>query len=157
MQEIEKYIILLKYPLDVEYLNGLAEDMRSKAVSHVDSRYTRSFSEYKSVQVNNSYIKKITTDFNVNAKAKIYYQQPNYYLPMHIDNQTLCSLNFIIGDSSDLAPVTFEAGNVYYKQALLNTQVKHSVLNGPKERVLLKFSIFDLSFDELAKKLKYIV
>lgn len=155
MVKNENYIVLLAYPLDMPYLIGLAEDMRSLAISHNDNRYTRIFSEYKSIQINNSYTQKIMNDFNVNAKAKIYYQQPNYYLPMHMDNQTLCSLNFIIGDSEDLAPITFETGNVVYKQALLNTQRKHSVFNGSKERILLKFSIFDSSFEQVAKTLKY--
>ncbi len=148
-------IVLLNYSLDMEYLTKLSKELRIHATCHNDSRYTRSFSEYRSISIDNSYTKKIMKDFDINAKVKMYYQQPNYYLPMHIDNKTLCSLNFIIGDMDELAPITFDFGNVYYRQALLNTQTNHSVLNGAKERILLKFSIFDISFSQVAKTLKY--
>jgi hypothetical protein len=148
-------ITLIDYPLDVLYLKDLAERKRASAELHHDNRYTKIFNEYMSVKINDDYVNKIISDFEITAKPKIYYQAPNYYLPMHIDNGTQCSLNFLISD--DLAPITFEDGEFFYHQCLLNTQVKHSVLNTQKERILLKFSIFDKSYNEVLKTLKYVV
>ena len=146
-------ITLINYPLDMPYLKDLAERKRSEADLHYDNRYTKIFNQYTSVKINDPYVIQVMKDFEVNAKPKIYYQAPNYYLPMHTDNGTQCSINFIISD--DAAPIIFEEGEFFYKQCLLNTQVKHSVLNLNKERILLKFSIFDKTYNDVLKTLKF--
>jgi hypothetical protein len=146
-------ITLIDYHLDISYLRELAERERSKADLHYDNRYSRFFNEYMSVKLYDPYISQVMKDFEIVAKPKFYYQSPNYYLPMHVDNGTQCSLNFII--SEDAAPIIFEEGEFFYKQCLLNTQVKHSVLNLNKERILLKLSIFDKTYNDVLKTLKF--
>ena len=40
---------------------------------------------------------------------------------------------------------------------LINLQKEHSVVNDSKERVLLKFSIPNIPFEQVAKKINYVV
>ena len=61
--------------------------------------------------------------------------------------------NLILNENP--APVTMENVDIFYTQALLNTTVPHSITNGPEERVLLKISIFDKTFNEVAQKINY--
>jgi hypothetical protein len=147
----------IDYPLDMPYLLKLADHKRKEVLSYSDSRYIKSLDEWKVVKVQDFYLDKIMKDFGVNAKPRFYFHAPNYHLPMHTDNGTQCSLNFIIGSFEDMAPIIFEDGEIFYKQCLLNTQVKHSVLNKDKERILLKFSIFDRSYEDVVRTLKYVV
>jgi hypothetical protein len=92
-------------------------------------------------------------DFQVLGKPRFYWTAPNSCIPEHVDNGTQCSLNFIL--SPDPAPITFYGIDYYYKQVLLNTTLPHSVNNGPIERVLLKISIFDETYQQLAARINY--
>jgi hypothetical protein len=47
-------------------------------------------------------------------------------------------------------------GNDYvYTQVLLNTTLPHSVTNGATERILLKISIFDETYEQLSARISY--
>ena len=92
-------------------------------------------------------------DFGVVGKPRFYWLEPFAEIPEHIDNGTLCSLNFIL--SPDPAPIVIEDIEYTYKYVLLNTAVRHSVFNGPTERIMLKISIFDETFEDLAKRIPY--
>lgn len=88
---------------------------------------------------------------SLDIRPRFYRQQENTELPMHSDNGTLCSINIIISD--DAAPIIFEAGGSFsYECAILNIQERHSVPAYPKERFLLKYSIFDIDYNELVKR-----
>ena len=86
-------------------------------------------------------------------RARFYKQAPNTEVPMHSDRGTKCCVNIMLSDN--YAPITFEeSGDHFYKCALLNIQKQHSVKSHDKERVLIKFSIFDVEYNEAVKRMK---
>lgn len=98
-------------------------------------------------------------DFVKDYRPRFYSLDANTYLMNHIDHNTLCSINIIIGDEDDKpAPVIFEGGEMHkrpegglkmhYKSALFNTTKMHGVINDNEDRILLKISIFDKTYDE---------
>lgn len=100
---------------------------------------------------------KYKTDLDLgDIRPRYYIQKSGFTLPWHKDRGTECSFNFVLDGTSS---ISFRDGDFYYESAILNTQVEHAVFQTEKDtdRVLLKFSVFDLSFDEVVKRyqLKY--
>lgn len=97
-----------------------------------------------------NYCNTFKEEYNLPGKVdgRFYRLKANHTLPWHIDSGTMCSVNFVL--SEEAAPVKFESGVYYYKQALLNTSIKHCVENGNKDRLLFKISIFEKSFEDVA-------
>jgi len=86
-------------------------------------------------------------------RPRFYKQEANTFVPLHTDTGTLSAVNIIL--SEDYAPVKFEGlGFINYKCALIDTQKRHGVPEHPTERLLLKFSMFDVSFEECKLKLR---
>ena len=80
-------------------------------------------------------------------RPRYYKQQINTPVPMHQDKGTLCAINILLSDT--YGPIEFEdLGEIYYDCAILNLQKKHAVPAFSKERVLLKYSIFDVPYRE---------
>lgn len=84
-------------------------------------------------------------------RPRYYIQKNTFTLPWHKDRGTQCSLNFVLGGS---APISFRDGNYHYKYAILDTQEEHAVFHSKESenRVLLKLSVFDCSFEETVKR-----
>lgn len=88
------------------------------------------------------------------AKPRYYILEPNIDIPVHVDVDTLCSLNFIL-DDEEPAPVHYPGlGNFTYKKALIDTSLPHGVINGNHPRILLKLSIKEYSFNEMVSILQ---
>lgn len=84
-------------------------------------------------------------------RPRFYKQDENTELPMHSDNGTLCAINIILSD--DFAPIVFEKDGAHtYNCAILNVQERHSVPAFHKQRFLIKYSIFDVSYAESIKR-----
>lgn len=84
-------------------------------------------------------------------------QRPNKELFMHQDPKEMkCAINFVIyGNES---PITFkDAGDFYYKHALVNVSKMHAVRAQRQKRILFKLCINDLTFEETKEKLKDIL
>jgi len=78
-------------------------------------------------------------------RPRYYKQEKDTEVPMHPDRGTLCAINIILSDN--YGPLIFgELGPVSYNCALLNLEKRHAVPAFPEERVLLKFSIFDVPY-----------
>lgn len=151
-----KKLIKLNYPIDKVTLLKDAEIARLSAAGHTDSRYpTFLANEWKKSIYSSPTIEQMMKDLNVIGSPRFYFQEPFYMVPRHTDNGTTCSFNFIL--TEDPAPIIFDDGEIVYSQALLNTTIPHSVVNGPEERILLKISIFDTPFDVVAAKLQYLL
>ena len=87
------------------------------------------------------------------VRPRFYKQQANTCIGMHKDRYTnpdrgpACSVNIILSKKS--SPIVFEdVGNINYKCALLNLAKQHSIPSFEEERLLLKFSIFDVSYED---------
>lgn len=147
-------LTLLDYPINNEWWLDYANELRSKAVPYSDTRYELSVDHWLTyVPDHCPEIDKIKKDFNIEAKSRFYWLLPNSKIPEHVDNGTLCSLNFIFSENA--APINIEGKEYFYKQALLDTSKPHSVNNGKEERVMFKLSIHDQSYEQLLSKIPY--
>ena len=81
-----------------------------------------------------------------------YRQLANTSVHMHVDPATECSVNIVLSD--DYAPVVFEDyGEILYECALFNTSLNHAVPKYSKERLLLKFSFLETSYERVKEML----
>ena len=95
----------------------------------------------------------IVTEKIGSQKFRVHFfkQQANTEVPWHTDINSKSSFNINLSDDS--APVHFEPDiEIYYKCAILNVQIRHYVPPYPKERNLLKISIYDVTYDEAIKR-----
>lgn len=147
-------LIHVDYDLDIEKMKEIAEVAYTSATFYSDDRFPNAdFTWWKIGKFEHPALKKIADDFGIECNARFYWQQPHSYLPPHVDNGTQCSLNFVLSD--DPAPVNVEGVDYYYKAAFLNTTLKHSVRTGDTPRLLLKFSIFNQSIEDVGYKYLY--
>ena len=51
--------------------------------------------------------------------------------------------------------ITIDNVEYYYKQGLINSGVLHSVQNGNEPRLILKITVYDKTFEEVAENLKW--
>lgn len=145
----------LNYPLDKDRLLVLADSIKDKANPYTDSRYPDAVLDtWLILKHTDDYIEKIMDDFGVVGSPRFYWQEPNSVLPMHVDNNTTCSINFVLTDNP--APVTVEDVDYVYEQAVLDTTRLHGVNTNDEERILLKISIFDESYEDLVKRIPFI-
>ena len=146
-------LIHLDYPLDKNLLWETANNLKRHSVNYIDPRIEKIARNWKVIKHTSPYIEKIINDFGVGGSPRFYWLDPDTRLRTHVDNGTTCSINLILNENP--APVTMSNVDMFYTQALLDTTVPHSVTNGPEERVLLKISIFDKTFKEVAQQIKY--
>ena len=89
-----------------------------------------------------------------NIEVNFLTQKHNTDVKPHTDVGTPCAINFIIKGSA--TPIVFDdAGKeFFYKSALLDVSKTHSVpVQEDTERLLLKFRLMDLSFEDAREKL----
>jgi hypothetical protein len=147
-------LIFLDYPLDKERLLKDAIEAKKNSKPYTDSRYPDLYMEDWLIgHYNSEYITRIMNDFNIEGKPRYYWMKPHAVIPEHVDNGTQCSLNFVLTDNA--SPITIDNREYYYTAILLNTTVPHSVINNEYERIMLKISIFNESYEDLAKRIKY--
>ena len=138
-------LIHLNYPLDKPKILSRIQQLKQSSESYSDPRGTLDY--WKIARSYDPVFLDIMDDFLVFGKPRIYWLEPNVVLPEHVDHNTTCSLNFIL--SEDPAPITIGGKDYFYRQCLLNTTIPHSVTNTSKERILLKISLFDVSYEDV--------
>ena len=85
------------------------------------------------------------------VRPRFYRQEANTAVPIHRDQNTKCCVNIVLSEKA--APITFEdIGDIDYKCALLNITQSHEVKEYPEERLLLKFSIFDVDYEDAVER-----
>jgi hypothetical protein len=147
-------LIHLDYPIDTTILLQSAATARLSSKPYTDSRYSDlKLDRWHIGHYSDKIIDKIMQDFEVDGKPRFYWLEPFAEIPEHVDNGTQCSINLIL--TQDPAPITINSIEFYYKQALLDTTVPHAVFNGPNERIMLKISIFDETYEQFKKRIKY--
>jgi hypothetical protein len=147
-------LIFLDYPIDKEKLLTEAIEAKQNSKPYTDSRYPELYMEDWLIgHYNSEYINNIMNDFGVEGKPRYYWMKPHAIIPEHVDNGTQCSLNFVLTENA--SPITIGGIDYYYDSILLNTTIPHSVTNNSSERIMLKISIFNESYEELAKRIKY--
>jgi hypothetical protein len=147
-------LIHLDYKIDKLKLLKESSLAKINSKGYIDPRYPDlTLEDWKIGHYTSHYIEKIIKDFDVIGKPRFYWLNPYAKIPEHIDNGTLCSINIILTDSA--APIVINNKEYKYNLALLNTQVPHSVNNNEIERIMLKISIFNETFDNLASRIRY--
>lgn len=99
------------------------------------------------------YIENIMKDLNIKGSPRFFFQQPHFHLKPHRDYGTQCAVNIILNGTT---PINIEGKEYVYSQALINVQREHSIKTDNEERIMLKFSIKDKSFEEVLNNIKYI-
>jgi len=151
---MDNVLIQLNYPIDNFVLLESANKARAYSEPYTDSRYPElSLDNWHIGKYTDNHIQKVIDDFEVDGKPRFYWLEPYAKIPEHVDNGTKCSINLILTDTP--APILVEGTEYFYQQALLNTTIPHAVFNGPVERIMLKISIFDETFEQLSKRIKY--
>jgi len=150
-------LIHLNYTVDKKRLLEEAELFRNQAVSYTDSRYPElKLDNWLIGRGTTEYIENIIQDFKVKGRPRFYYLKPYAAIPEHVDNGTLCSLNFVLTENA--SPIIFGNKEYFYESVLLDTTVPHRVVNNQHERIMLKISIFEESFEQVANRIqKYIL
>lgn len=147
-------LIHLNYPIDIDRISASAAEARKASRPYTDTRYPDlMLDQWHIGKYTDEYIESIISDFDVEGSPRFYWLEPYATIPEHVDNETQCSINLIITDEP--APITINGTDYVYRQALLDTTVPHSVINSDKQRIMLKISIFNETFDHLSQRIKY--
>lgn len=147
-------LLHLEYEIDKNLLLEQAKEAKKFSKPYTDSRYPGlQLDDWHIGHYTSPYIEKIILDFGIQGKARFYWLEPLAIIPEHVDNGTLCSLNFMLTGS---APITIKGNDYSYESILLNTTVPHSVTNNEQERIMLKISIFDETFEEVAERIPHV-
>jgi hypothetical protein len=147
-------LVHLNYPIDLNRILESAARAKIESKPYTDSRYPELLLDQWHIgKYTDEYIESIISDFEVEGRPRFYWLEPYATIPEHVDNETQCSINLIITD--DPAPITINGTDFVYRQALLDTTVPHSVVNSDKQRIMLKISIFNETFDQLSQRIKY--
>tara|TARA_B100000941_G_C28083319_1_gene339873 strand:- start:17 stop:508 length:492 start_codon:yes stop_codon:yes gene_type:complete len=82
----------------------------------------------------------------------VYKQLANSFLPRHRDYDVITAINLLLTD--EVAPITFDNGDEYYRNALIDVSQIHSVKPHTKDRLLLKFAWHKKTFKEIKNELR---
>lgn len=146
-------VLHLNYKIDKQRLLDEAAAVKHTAVGYTDSRYPDlSMDDWLVGHHTSEYVKKIMSNFKVTGKPRFYWLQPYAVIPEHVDNETLCGLNFILTDQA--SPISFQEKDYIYQSALVNTALPHGVENNQHERIMFKISIFNETFEQVADRIK---
>lgn len=147
-------IYIFNYNFDIDEIKRRYDLEKFEVYS--DPRKSYTWPTYKIARIKQwNYANKLITDLGLgklDVRPRFYWLGPNTRLGGHTDNNTACSINFIINE--DYAPIIVDGKEYVYKSALLNCQVVHGVPAFHKDRRLFKLSIFDKSYDEVLNIIK---
>ena len=145
---MKKYLHHLDYDVDRALLLQEAKKAKldSKPYAHTPGSEFM-FNGWRIGHYTSNYIEKIMKDFGVSGKPRFYWMEPFTRIPTHTDDGTECSLNFVLTENA--APIIIDGETYCYRNVLLNTTVPHSVVNNEHERIMLKISIFDKTYEEV--------
>jgi hypothetical protein len=149
-----KPLIHLNYPINKDILL-LESDKARESAKPWEGGNDYKIEDWLVSYYTSDYIEKIMKELNIVGKPRFFYQKSNFSLKPHKDFGTQCGVNILLSD--DPVPINIEGVDYHYSQALINLQREHSVVNDSKERVLLKFSIPDKSFEQVASEINYVV
>ena len=142
-----------KYPINRQQLLFEANQARVNTKTYSDARVVQGVAGWEISRSSSDCIYSLMKSIGVEkiAKPRFYYMKPHMVLPLHVDLNTQCSFNFILTDNP--APIEIEGVDYFYTQALLNTTKQHTVFNTSEERVLLKLSILNQSYENILRSI----
>jgi len=146
-------ILVFDYDFDKSALLDFWSQNRANTQPYTDKRFGKFVMNNWRIlnDIELEYADKLNTYFDIDTIPKFYILEANTQLLPHIDQDTTCSINFLLSDGA--APVRFSDNEYYYRTALLNTSRKHSVDKYPTDRILFKLSVKDESFSSVKQKI----
>ena len=158
------YLTHIDYPINIDKIKALArqrtQDIVSKDYASIPDQHG-----FNRITIKNNweaYAQKIYYDFFDeyptidNYKPKIYFQAANYQVPFHTDTDANSAVNFVILDDVDETELLFEDGRTFkYRSAILNTNIRHSVITHLKKRILFKINSPE-PYEDFVKRCKYV-
>ena len=144
--------------VDNNLLLSIYKENKHLSENYNDARKNSYFNNWKIVKFNFDYADEIIQKFKLekyDVRPRFYELDANTTLKEHVDFNTQCSLNFVLNDNK--SPVIINNNTYYYKNCLLNTTQKHSVVNNDIERIIFKLSIMDCPFKLVKKKIKNVL
>lgn len=146
-------LVYLEYPFDKEELLACAARAKEQAVT-VFTRNKLYPQLKENLTISEPYIDKIMQDFGIEEYQPIFYWlEPNDILPLHTDY--VCSINFVLDELDDPAPLVIDGVEYHYTNALLNPRTPHYCQNGPRERITLAIKLNGQEFEDVASVIKY--
>ena len=107
------------------------------------------------IPIAESIAKRFKDMYNIDAHPRYYILLKGFELDTHVDEGTLAAFNYLISDEND--PLVYFPDtrkiNINYKKGLVNLQMPHMVPKTVNERVLLKLSIYNNTFEECKEKI----
>lgn len=144
------YLLSFSIPINTSILLNEYNTVIGNALDYSDNRPRASFTNWKIVKHNFPYADELINFFRLetyDVRPRFYLLDKNTLLKQHVDNGTLCSLNFILSNKN--SPINFREKEFYYTQALINTQSHHGISQPcVEDRILFKLSIMNLSYHE---------
>jgi hypothetical protein len=146
-------ILVFDFDFDKQCLLDYWNEHKQHSMPYTDKRFGKyAMNNWRIVtNIELAYADTLARHFNINAVPKFYILHANTTLLPHIDQDTTCSINFLL--SGNPAPVNFGKNEYYYTTALLNTSIKHSVDNSTEDRILFKLSVKDESYNDVKQKI----
>lgn len=96
-----------------------------------------------------------TKTYDIKCYPRYYILKPGFVLDRHKDDGTQAAFNYLLSDANDpiIYSIAGEEYEIMYSKGLLNLQQYHRVPQSSNERILLKLSIYDYSFEECKRKI----
>lgn len=146
-------LVKLSYPFDKQILLECA----ARAKEQAETVFTRNtlFPQLKeNLTISEPYIDKIMKDFGIEIYRPVFYWlAPNELLPLHTDY--ICSLNFVLDELDDPAPLVIDGVEYNYTNALLNSNIPHYCQNGPRERTTLAIKLPSVDYEDVFETIRY--
>lgn len=108
----------------------------------------------KDIPVAQSVADKFKELYSIECFPRYYILKEGFVLDIHKDAGTQASFNYLLSEEND--PIVYRINGkdieISYKKGLLNLQELHSVPPTRNERILLKLSIYDYTFETCKQK-----
>lgn len=147
-------ILVFDFDFDQDVLLSTWNQHKNHSQPYKDVRFSRfEMKNWRIVRdLQFDYADFINQYFGIDGSPRFYILEAKTSLMMHVDQDTSCSLNFVLSENP--APVRFGSGKSYfYKTALLNTSLRHAVDKTENDRILFKISIKNESFETVKQKI----
>ena len=101
-------------------------------------------------------IKKLLEDkIECLVRVRFFVQGADMDLDWHTDHVTVASINFVL--EGNHSPIEFKDGSYNYECALLDVSKFHRVIKSNEDRLILKCTIRDKTYDECKKCLQSLI
>jgi hypothetical protein len=90
--------------------------------------------------------------FQTDIRVSCFKQKKNTEVPFHYDRGHKASFNIVL--SNQYSPITFKnVTPIMYTSALLNVSKLHSVASNKSDRIIIKFLLDNITYEQARKKL----